>query len=445
MNERDVLERLDRVEAPDLWPEIERRLPGDLGPARRAGTPRRRGPVARRVVLIAAMLGLLALVFAVLGRAFLGDDGRLAPSTGLPAHGVPPGTPTAVDSLGVRVPTAVAVGRGAIWIGRVGTHIGGSQYLGEVVKISPTTGRIAASIRTLAQPLALAVGGGSVWAGLPSVQLPRHPGRFEPLLLQIDPVSRRIVRTVGLPANPIAIAVHGSSAFVSSSSSNPDEHNLTRVDPRPATPFTVRMDLGDPFQDDGSTLAFASGSLWALTPQAGGPHPRLYRIDPGTLRVLHRSELRGSWGADLVADGAVLWATTQDSSNRGLTEHLIYRIDATDGSVDAPLTFGGQMDVLGVVPRHGHTWVLLGTYDRFELAVLDASTGRPIGKPMQIRDRSGTESRWVTQVAAYHLAVSAGPNLWAFAITDRGDNRELLRLGFCSSRWIFWSTCIGVP
>ena len=185
------------------------------------------------------------------------------------------------------VPSELAAGEGALWIGIAG---GGdvSNATVSLSRLDPDSGRVTRTVRLRGDegvyPVAgaprIAVGAGAVWAANPDGSVSR-----------IDPESGRLVATIEAGSGAWTIAAGREGVwFLGSEGDYPDA--VTRIDPR-----TNRVVETIPIAASGLLgVAVGAGSVWA----AAGNEGLLWRIEPGT--KLTRSIDVGK-GASLVAFG----------------------------------------------------------------------------------------------------------------------------------------------
>jgi YVTN family beta-propeller protein len=214
---------------------------------------------------------------------------RLQTGYGGPAH-VPP-------------PTAVAVGKGALWVGPPG---------GRLTRIAPVTNR-ARTIETGNNPISIAVGEGGVWAGDvsannvvridPATNLPAAPpitvghaptaiaagagaiwvtDRFDDAVVHIDPANNATRQTVQLRPGtaPDSIAVGDGAVWVA----NRGDGTVSRIDPATDTVVKTITVGGSP-----RGVVVAKGRVWVSVQQA---LPRLAAVKlGGTLRVVAQRDV----------------------------------------------------------------------------------------------------------------------------------------------------------
>lgn len=112
--------------------------------------------------------------------------------------------------LGLAIPTAVAVGEGAVWVAaRPGFHCCPPEAVGSgtLTRIDPITNGVETTIPVGGEPAALAVGGGDVWV----------VDRATRSLIRVDPETNDVAARVRLRAQPRGIAVGDGAVWVSAS------------------------------------------------------------------------------------------------------------------------------------------------------------------------------------------------------------------------------------
>ena len=110
--------------------------------------------------------------------------------------------------LGVAIPTAVAVGEGAVWVAaRPGFRCCPPEAVGSgtLTRIDPITNSVEATIPVGGEPAALAVGEGAVWVVDPATRS----------VVRVDPATNDVVARVRLRAQPRGIAVGDGAIWVS--------------------------------------------------------------------------------------------------------------------------------------------------------------------------------------------------------------------------------------
>jgi YVTN family beta-propeller protein len=110
--------------------------------------------------------------------------------------------------LGVVIPTALAIGEGALWVAaRPGFRCCPSETVGTgtLTRIDLATNSVEATIPIGGNPVGIAVGEGSVWIADPGTRS----------LIRVDPETNRVVARIKVGARPRGIAVGGGFVWVS--------------------------------------------------------------------------------------------------------------------------------------------------------------------------------------------------------------------------------------
>jgi ABC-type branched-subunit amino acid transport system substrate-binding protein len=234
-------------------------------------------------------------------------------------------------------PTDLAVGEGSVWIGNgVVAPTGGGPILSSVSRVDPETFSVLATSKLAGrrgpgavQGDSLVVGKGAIWAINPDLTISRldpqsgnivarvptsvveiaagpdgvlwglkpPPGAA---LVRVSPSSNAVTATIRIGSEWLSdIAVGAGAVWVS------DGDGLVwRIDPgRRASQRTIAVAKGV------DSLAFGSGSLWAVNPFEG----TLSRIDPSTNAVSKTIEIGGTPREVTAGDGS-LWVSDAGAS-----------------------------------------------------------------------------------------------------------------------------------
>ena len=373
-----ALEDLNRTPAPDLWPEIERRLRangvGSTGPVRRLARVHRK-TVAKRLLVAAAALAVAAAAIGFVADAFRNGVGRAPAGSGsATASTVEPGSLRTIAVLPYAggIASDVVLGYGRAWIG---VEVESSR--GFVEAFDPVSGRVTGRVDVAVAPEYLAVGAGHVWA----------TGRGGSLV-GIDPRTMRVVIDTRAADRPTDLAVVDGSVWVAGRSGiftlrQPFEGSTVSQAPfadgawTPSlivptgagawvvgcrsdgwTTVVVGLDAnGDPGAN-GTTFhkqcpwraTFAAGSLWMLGqnfigspdhPDGGGHRIWLARFHPAEGNVTSRSlaidwmdNSSHSWnGSAVTGTSTSVWATMGASDGRS---GRIVQIDPATGDPLVP-------------------------------------------------------------------------------------------------------------
>jgi hypothetical protein len=219
-------------------------------------------------------------------------------------------------------PSAVAAGEGGVWVTAPRQDGSGA---GDVIRLSPGTGEVVATIPVKAVPgwdfggAGLHVGDGGVW----TVGAFRNAaGCCDALVTRIDPATNSVVDAIAVPGLTEGdVWVNGSDVYVlgftasEGGSSMPLE--LVKVD---ATDHTIEWRVPIPGQWS-QTVFVAGGSAWVLgtQPDARGPVEvdSLYRLDPETGTVLDHVPLPyATFGYIPAVSPETVWLLTKGGIQR---------------------------------------------------------------------------------------------------------------------------------
>jgi ABC-type branched-subunit amino acid transport system substrate-binding protein len=286
-----------------------------IAAARAALEPRgavvRHPPRRRRWAAAAAAVGVVALAAAMI--AVLTMTGGSAPAAAPRGSGL-----AMLDAAGGHVRSIiksaanasnVAVGEGAVWVL--------SSQDATVTKIDPRTQAVLGRFTAPAVPTAIAAGGGAVWLGNSSNFGSNH-GKPRASVWRVEPRTLKITHTARLP-NPgqgdglwdlgLTQLVVGDGAVWAR---DPDG-SVARIDP--GSGRVVARVPGDV-----NRLAAGDAGVWAEVGNA------VARIDPATNR-LQRRIVTPAWNAAGIAVGAgAVWVT-------GDAEGKLWRIDPETRSI----------------------------------------------------------------------------------------------------------------
>ena len=148
----------------------------------------------------------------------------------------------------------VAVGHGAIWVGRA---------VGEIARVDPRSDKVVAKIAVGNGPVAIATGAGGVWIA----------DVVDNAVTRIDPASANAV-TANTPVGqgPTAVAVGEGAVWVA----NTQDDTVARIDPATAA-VTATIAVGR----RPTGVAAGGGAVWVANSLSG----TVSRIDPETNRV----------------------------------------------------------------------------------------------------------------------------------------------------------------
>jgi hypothetical protein len=369
------LERWRHEPAPNLWPEIQRRL--EL-----SAEVREQAPIAgRRRTRAAARLGLAAAIVAAVAWGLLQVAGRFR-GVSEPSVTIEPGGITRIDVGGP--PQSVAAGAGAAWVG-VGVELGSTQLWrvdaetgeatrvpdlrgvqwpaagpegvwtgvcpddtsgactgGKIVRIDPATLLPLAEI-PVPQPLQMETGHGYVWANIADPQAP---------LLKIDPATNRVVDR--LPCCHGLLSVGEGAVWMVEGSA------LVKIDPASGQEI-ARTELRDP-----CVLEAGMGAVWVATCESVTEN-LLYRIDPETLQTVAMIRLPGLYKMSAGAGWLWLAGPRVDAPTANGYGIKISRID--------PRTNGLEEELVSIEPIQGRRQHFIRTGPSPPSAFIDIGDG----------------------------------------------------------------------
>jgi DNA-binding beta-propeller fold protein YncE len=324
---------VDRAPVPDLWSDIQSRMPGRVQPAAGPG---------RRTAAAVIGLAIAAIGFVFVYAAVRPDDARQG--VGTPTSTTEPDALTGEPTITARIPVPedltaydIAVGAGAAWVALDEGILddGGGGVIG---RIDPETNEITAQIPVERSPYRdqIAATDGAVWVASGEE------------ILRIDPATNEIVARVAIGDRfAAAVAADETATWVLASSihsGNPAEWtgSLVRIDPI-STTIVADIPLGSFPVGYHNELRLGAGSVWLLGVRLldpGGPEygSDLVRVDPATNAVAARIPVGGfhmAVGPEEVwvrfpADGVV------DSPD---DRWMWTRVDVSTGEPSSPFAF----------------------------------------------------------------------------------------------------------
>jgi YVTN family beta-propeller protein len=332
-----------------------------------------------------------------------------------------------------RAPVALAFAGAAVIAVAVAVYLavrgggGGSPSTGaSLVRIDPSSGRVAGRVPVGADPTGVAVGGGAVWV----------TSFKDKSVWRIDARTNRVVKA-SANGTPTGIAVGEGDAFVASGASfGSAQTSVTRLDAATGAQL-------DSSPLDASVVAAGAGGVWAagysvvtrlnggvaaaaggVGPISGGSEPQvsvpspgdelhgriqfsgvavgeggvwvigdatgreLAEIDPASARIVAAIALPGVPAGVAAGEGAV-WVTDQ-------LDDLVWRIDPARDRIAVAIRVG--RDPQGVAVGAGGVWVantVDGTVSRIDPATNRVASTIPVGRgPQSIA--VGDRSVWVT-------------------------------------------------
>jgi DNA-binding beta-propeller fold protein YncE len=229
-------------------------------------------------------------------------------------------------------PFAVAIGEGAVWVA-------GADGL--VRSIDPRSGRLLGRPTRVPGASGLAVGEDGVWV----------TSRTAGTVTRIDPQSLTTDPPIPVGAGPADVALAGGSVWVA----NAADGSVSRIDPGSST-ASPPVGLGGT-----GVPALASGpeGLWAV--RAVGPagdRLEVVRLDPESARATGEPvPVRGGIPVDLAVGGGSVWATDVGGVRPGRRARpgSVTRIDPSGGTVGSSLRVGDAPSAIAV--GAGAVWV----------------------------------------------------------------------------------------
>jgi branched-chain amino acid transport system substrate-binding protein len=234
------------------------------------------------------------------------------------------------------VPSELAVGAGALWVGTAGgvELDPGSNATVRVSRLDPDSGRVTRTVRLRGDegvffPVAgaprIAVGAGAVWAANPDGSVSR-----------IDAETGRIVATIEVDGSAWTIAA-GDEGVWFLSFDDPDTA-VTRIDPR-TNRVTQRIPVG---ANNLAGVAVGAGSVWAAANDEG----LVWRIDPQRPPLLRTIDVGKGVSFVAFGEGAVWTGNYVDGT--------VARIDPGTNTVTARTSVGAPQ---ALAAGAGAAWV----------------------------------------------------------------------------------------
>jgi DNA-binding beta-propeller fold protein YncE len=300
--------RLERMTGPDLWPDIEGRVPRSMPDP---------GPGRKMAVAAVAML-LAAGGAAVAIRAFVGREAaRPARPAAAPA---PPVDPVVDVTLPIKWPSSIVYGEGSIWVAASANDGTGG---GTVYRIDPDTAEILAEIPSPVIP-GWETGGGAMEVTNDSLWV--AGGGSSRRLVRIDIATNRLVQEIaveGQVLGDVAVDEHGVwvSVFMR------DGIELVLLDPETGVE-EARIPMESSYARE---VLAVDGAIWLHERRTRGSDVLgsvLTRVDPETGRTEATVRLHGGAAMVTEAEGSI-WVPTW--SEKG--GNLLTRVDPETGEV----------------------------------------------------------------------------------------------------------------
>jgi hypothetical protein len=255
-----LLYQADRVRAPDLWPDVQRREPTE--------------PPSHRLVAGLVALAVAASGIAMVATAFLG--GERAPRPSVPRVEPVVSARVPLGSLGA----GVALGAGSVWAS-VPKLDPSEECSGVVRRIDPSTDEVTTSIPVPGWPDDVVFGDGALWVeGTPC------RGGSSGALFRVDPASEAVTRSMTFDWSLSDVAYGGGAVWLTGSRYLANGAGVTgrlfRVDPA-----TAGVSAEIPISGDPRDVVAAEGRVWVLniTETRSLSGLELVRVDPFANRV----------------------------------------------------------------------------------------------------------------------------------------------------------------
>ena len=333
------------------------------------------GLVRRRwAVLAAGVVALLATAVA----AFLvvgGDEPSAPVGNGL-AMIAADGDEIASFETAETPPSNVAVGEGAVWMLNTEDET--------VSRVDPETGEVVGTVEPPGVPTDIAAGGGALWIGTSRGGDVNRTTR----IARVDPGTGKVTRIVELPdssrgaaGGPVPgfprIAVGDGAVWAI----NPDE-TISRIDPQ-----TGRLVAKVPTPEIGArTLAAGDAGVWVL-----GWANSMVRIAPRTNRAEPPIELGSNFLPGIAVGGGAVWATSEEGQ--------LWRVEPGPRPLTRTIEVGAGVQYVafgdGVV--WAANWND-GTVARIDPATNTVTARIPVGATQALA--AGAGSAWVSVAGA---------------------------------------------
>jgi len=333
---------------------------------------RRRAPL-----ILAGGLLLLAAVIALAIVALTGGDGAGAQPIGNGVAAIDP-TDGGIDSF-TESRTAsgnIAVGEGGAWV------LNNEERT--VSQIDPETRDVTKTFRTPGVPSELAVGAGALWVGTVGGAGESTGSNATVRVSRLDPDSGRVTRTVRLRGDegvyPVAgaprIAVGAGAVWAA----NPDG-SVSRIDAETGR-LVATIDTDNPAW----SIAAGDEGVWFLG--SDDPITAVTRIDPRTNRVTQRIPVGANNLAGVAVGAGSVWAAAND-------EGVVWRIDPQRPPILRTIDVGKGVSFVSF----GEDAVWTGNYTDGTVARIDPGTNNvttrtSVGAPQALA--AGAGAAWVS-------------------------------------------------
>ncbi|MDX6481640.1 MAG: hypothetical protein QOG85_2150 [Gaiellaceae bacterium] len=329
------LYRLKDIDRPELLYQLDiAGLPSEFPPLKAEKIEAAR-PLLRRPLVLASLVGVVALAALVAALALGGGSSGLRAEVNAPVEGDALGVFAVSDTrLTAQIPmethpSAVAAAPDAIWVANVDDD--------SVSEIDPRTNTPKQTIPVGNSPSSIAVGGGFVWVA-------NSLGRS---ISQINPRTSSVVYTIHLAGRPAGITFGAGALWVADSS----DKAVLRIDPAKDKPDkTIPVDSG------AVAIAYGFKFLWVV----GQDTNTITKVDPASGTA---QPITVGGGPVAIATGAgSVWVADKVDGN-------IWRIDPTSNRQLAVIGVGSEPAALAVAPDGSSIWVAnagSGTLSRIE-------------------------------------------------------------------------------
>jgi YVTN family beta-propeller protein len=192
-----------------------------------------------------------------------------------------------------------------------------------VAVVDAAHARLLGSVPVTAPPGAIAYGAGSVWVSSPDARS----------VLRISPESRRVAASIPLAVAPQSLAVDGSAVWALGSGPNDEFLTLERIDPTFGTVSRVRR-LPTVVTGDTGSLS-ARGDTLLIAPRSG----LLTQIDARSRRTLGQLDPNAAPSAAALGFGSA-WLAYREAN-------LVVRVDSSKAITQIPVGRGPSAIAVG--------------------------------------------------------------------------------------------------
>jgi YVTN family beta-propeller protein len=327
----------------------------------------------RHAILAAGVLALAATAAAAV--LLVGGEPSSPEGNGLAAIAAG-GDEIASFTSAATPPSNVAVGEGAVWMLNTEDET--------VSRVDPETGEVVGTVDPPGVPTDIAAGAGALWIGTS----PGGDVNYTTEIARVDPDTGKVTRTVELPDSsdgedrgPVPgfprIAVGDGAIWAI----NPDE-SISRIDPE-----TGRLVAKVPTPETGArTLAAGDAGVWVL-----GWENAMVRIEPRANRAQPPIELGSNFLPGIAVGGGAVWASSEEGQ--------LWRVEPGPRPLTRTIEVGAGVQYVaygdGVV--WAANWND-GTVARVDPATNAVTARIPVGATQALA--AGTGSAWVSVAGA---------------------------------------------